>query len=211
MSERLEDIVKHRRLKLENLKKLGIDPYPSATQRTHSNAEVLERFDELSTQPVTVVGRIRSWRTMGKLIFAHIEDGTAKIQILFKEDGVGSEAFGMLLENVDMGDFIQATGTLFTTKAGEKTVQASGYKLLAKSLLPLPSEHYGLADEETKLRKRYLDILLNPETKQLFIKKNQFWAAMREFLVRKRIFRIRNASFRSRPRRGQSGTIYNSP
>ncbi|HVY68124.1 MAG TPA: amino acid--tRNA ligase-related protein, partial [Patescibacteria group bacterium] len=185
MSQRLEDIVKFRREKLEGLKKLGIDPYPSQTARSHANKEVLEQFDSLQKQTITIVGRIRSWRTMGKLIFAHIEDGTGKIQVLFKEDNIGAEQFKILLDYFDIGDFIEAAGTLFTTKTGEKTLQASGYKLLAKSLLPLPSEHFGLQDEETRLRQRYLDILLNPESKELFVKKNKFWTSMREFLVKK--------------------------
>ncbi|MCL5667207.1 MAG: lysine--tRNA ligase [Patescibacteria group bacterium] len=185
MSERLEDIIKHKRLKLENLKKLGIDPYPSSANRTHTNLEAAENFDNLTDQQITLVGRIRSWRAMGKLIFAHIEDGTAKIQLLFKEDGIGEESLQFLLDNFDIGDFIEATGTLFKTKTGEKTLQAKSYKLLAKSLLPLPSEHYGLQDEETRLRQRYLDILTNLETKQLFIKQSKFWAAVRQFLANK--------------------------
>ncbi len=187
MSERLEDIIKHRKLKLENIKQLGMDPYPSSTSRTHSNKEVIEDFDKLSQQsePVTLVGRIRSLRTMGKLAFAHIEDGTAKIQVLFKSDNIGDDQFNFLLENIDIGDFIEATGSLFITKTNEKTLQAKNYKLLAKSLLPLPSEHYGLNDEETRLRKRYLDILLNPEVKDLFVKSAKFWGSMREFLVKK--------------------------
>ncbi len=183
MSERLEDIIAGRKAKLQVIKDAGIEPYPSTTQRTHTNQQALDGFDNLQNQSLTLVGRIRSWRDMGKIIFAHIEDGTAKIQVLFKKEEVGDDAFNFLLKNFDIGDFIEATGTLFKTKTEEKTLQAVSYKILAKSLLPLPSEHYGLADEETLLRKRYLDILTNPETKQLFIKKNKFWSSMRRFLV----------------------------
>lgn len=185
MSERLEDIIIARKNKLEALKQAGIDPYPSACERTHTNQVALDSFESLQTQEITLVGRLKSFRDMGKLIFAHMEDGTAKIQVLFKSDNLGAEAFKSLLDYADIGDFIQVSGTLFFTKTQEKTLQAKSYKLLAKSLLPLPSEHYGLQDEETRLRQRYLDILLNPETKELFVKKNQFWAKMREFLVRK--------------------------
>jgi len=185
MSERLEDIIAIRKAKLEAIKAAGVDPYPSTTGRTHTNQGALDDFDSLvaSAARVTLVGRIRSWRDMGKIIFAHIEDGTAKIQVLFKKEDLGDDVFNFLLKNFDIGDFIEATGSLFKTKTEEKTLQASGYKMLAKSLLPLPSEHYGLADEETRLRKRYLDILTNPETKQLFIKKNIFWQTVREFLA----------------------------
>ncbi len=185
MSDRLEDILAARRQSLENIKKAGIDAYPSSVDRTNSNQQALEGFDELSGKPITLVGRIRSWRDMGKIIFAHIEDGSAKIQVLFKEESVGAEEFKKLMDFFDIGDFIQVTGTLFKTKTEEKTLQATGYKLLAKSLLPLPSEHFGLQDEEIKLRKRYLDILLDPKTKDLFVKKAKFWGSFRQFMLQK--------------------------
>ncbi len=182
MSERLEDVIKIRREKLAVIKQAGLDPYPSQTQRTHTNAQALDNFDSLSNESITLVGRIRSFRDMGKIMFVHIEDGSAKIQILFKQEDLGAEAFKFILKNFDIGDFIEVTGKLFKTKTEEKTLQATGYKLLAKSLLPLPSEHFGIQAEEIKLRKRYLDILLNSNTKELFIKKAKFWNAMRTFL-----------------------------
>jgi len=185
MSERLEDIIEFRKKKLENLKAAGIDPYPSETARTHTNQEALEGYNSLQGQSIVLVGRIRSLRTMGKLAFAHIEDGSGRIQVLVKSDEVGEDQFQLFVDNFDIGDFLEATGTLFTTKTDEKTLQATGVRILAKSLLPLPSEHYGLEDQETKLRQRYLDILLNPETKDLFVRKNKFWTSMREFMVKK--------------------------
>jgi lysyl-tRNA synthetase, class II len=183
MNERLEDIINFRKKKLQNFLDAGIDPYPSSTARTHTNAEALKHFDDLQNKDITVVGRIRSLRTMGKLAFAHIEDGTGRIQVLLKSDDIGETEFQMFVDNFDIGDFIEATGKLFVTKTNEKTVQASSYKMLAKSLRPLPSEHYGLEDQEIKLRKRYLDILLDSETKDLFVKKNKFWSNIRQFLV----------------------------
>ncbi len=183
MSERLEDIIEFRKKKLQNLKDAGIDPYPSETHRTHTNLEAIEKFEQLSEGTVTLVGRIRSLRTMGKLAFAHIEDGTARIQVLLKSDEVGDEQFNLFVDNFDIGDFIEVTGKLFITKTDEKTLQTQSFKMLAKSLLPLPSEHYGLEDIETKLRQRYLDILLDPQIKELFIKKNKFWSSMRSFMV----------------------------
>lgn len=183
MNERLEDIINHRKKKLENLVSAGIDPYPSETARTHSNTEVISKFEQLEGQFVTLVGRVRSMRGMGKLLFLHIDDGTGRIQVLLKSDDIGDKQFEFFVDNFDLGDFIEASGTLFTTKTGEKTLQAKSFRMLAKSLRPLPSEHYGLEDTEIKLRQRYLDILLNSETKQLFVKKNKFWQSMREFLV----------------------------
>lgn len=185
MSERLEDIIAGRKNKLETIKQAGLEAYPSVTERTHTNSEILENFDSLISAEVTAVGRVRSFRDMGKLSFIHIEDGNAKIQALFKKDEVGEEQFNFLIKNIDIGDFLQVTGTLFKTKTEEKTVAVKSFKLLAKSLLPLPSEHFGLQDEEAKLRKRYLDILLDPNTKELFVKKAKFWNSMRSFLESK--------------------------
>lgn len=185
MSERLEDIRARRIEKIKQLEHAGLEAYPSATVRTHTNAEALAQFDALRGQVVTLVGRIRSMRGMGKIIFAHVEDATARIQILVKQEEVGDAQFSFFLDTFDTGDFIQTTGTLFETKTGEKTLQAVGYTLLAKSLLPLPSDHFGIADEETRLRKRYLDILFDPATKELFILKAKFWQAFRDFLLRK--------------------------
>ncbi len=183
MNERLDDIIAHRKLKLQNFAAAGIDPYPSATERTHTINEALAQFDILQESTVTIVGRVRSMRGMGKLIFLHLDDGTSRMQVLLKSDDIGAEQFAFFVDNYDLGDFVQVTGTLFITKTGEQTLQASNYKMLAKSLRPLPSEHYGLEDTEIKLRKRYLDILLDSETKQLFVKKSTFWASMRQYLV----------------------------
>jgi lysyl-tRNA synthetase class 2 len=166
---------------LERLKQGGLDPYPSTTNRTHTNKQALDDFDTLADKLLVLVGRIRSWRDMGKITFVHIEDGTAKIQCLLKEDDLG-ESYKFFVKNFDLGDFVQIEGKLFKTKTGEKTLAATGYKLLAKSLLPLPSEHFGLADEEERLRKRYLDILLNAGAKEIFVKKARFWNSMRQFL-----------------------------
>jgi lysyl-tRNA synthetase, class II len=189
MTERLENILASKRKKLDEIKAAGLDAYPSKTSRTHTNKLALDDFESLQNQTITLVGRIRGWRDMGKIAFAHIEDGTGKIQVLFKEEGLnsknGSEYYSFLIKHLDIGDFVEVSGTLFKTKTGEKTLQASSYKLLAKSLLPLPSEHFGLQDEEIKLRKRYLDLLLNPETREIFQKKSKFWSSLRQFLSQK--------------------------
>jgi lysyl-tRNA synthetase class 2 len=182
MNERLDDIISHRKAKLENLRSAGYEPFPSKTARTHSNHDVLEQFDSLIGTSVILAGRIRSLRGMGKLLFLHIDDGTSRIQVLLKSDDVGAERFAFFVDNFDLGDFVEVTGKLFVTKTGEKTLQAHDYKILAKSLRPIPSDHFGLQDTELKLRKRYLDILLDNKTKELFVKKNQFWQSIRQFL-----------------------------
>ncbi len=188
MNERLEDIINHRKRKLENIIAAGFDPYPATNERTHSNADALSQFEALEGKSIVLVGRVRSMRGMGKLLFLHIDDGSGqsgggKIQVLIKSDDIGADKFAFFVDNYDLGDFVQITGKLFVTKTGEKTLEAYDYKMLAKSLRPLPSEHYGIEDTEIKLRQRYLDILLDSETKELFIKKNKFWSSMRRFLV----------------------------
>jgi len=183
MNERLEDIINHRKKKLQNIIDSGLDPYPAVSERSHPISQTMSDFGSMEGQYATLAGRVRSMRGMGKLLFLHIDDGTGRIQILLKSDDIGAEQFAFFVDNYDLGDFIQASGTLFLTKTGEKTLQASSYKMLAKSLRPLPSEHYGLEDIEIKLRQRYLDILLDSETKELFVKKNKFWTSMRKFLV----------------------------
>ncbi|HMR55640.1 MAG TPA: OB-fold nucleic acid binding domain-containing protein, partial [Candidatus Doudnabacteria bacterium] len=182
MNERLDDIIGHRKAKLENLRSAGHEPFPSETARTHSNHDALEQFESLEGTSVVLVGRIRSMRGMGKLLFLHIDDGTGRIQVLLKSDDIGGERFAFFVDNFDLGDFVEVTGKLFITKTGEKTLQAHDYKMLAKGLRPIPSEHFGIEDVELKLRKRYLDILLDSETKELFVKKNKFWQSMRQFL-----------------------------
>ncbi len=190
MSERIEDIIEFRKQKLQNIKDAGVDPYPSATLRDRTNAEALEKFQLLADAKteITLVGRIRSLRNQGKIAFAHIEDGSAKIQVFFKSDILGDQ-FAQL-ENFDLGDFIEVTGILFLTKTEEKTLEVHSFKILAKSLRPLPSEFYGLADQEIRLRKRYLDMLMNPEVREMFIKKSKFWAAIQKFLTDKDFLQV---------------------
>ncbi len=182
MQDRLQDIVQIRKDKIADLETQGIYAYPSSVNRTHSNKEVLERFSELTEAEIIIVGRIRSERDMGKIFFAHVEDGTARIQVLLKDEFVGIDELRFFKKHFDIGDFAEFTGKLFLTKTGEKTLQVTAFRMLAKAILPLPSEHFGIEDTELKLRKRYLDILLDPEVKEIFVKKNKFWQAFRTFL-----------------------------
>jgi lysyl-tRNA synthetase class 2 len=119
---------------------------------------------------------------MGKIAFVHVEDGTAKIQGFCSLEKLGDQ-FAAFKENVEIGDFISMTGMLFLTKQEEKSVMVSEWQMLSKSLLPLPTEFYGLKDEEALLRQRYLDLAMNPETRELFRKKNIFWQTVRQFLA----------------------------
>ena len=181
----LEEIRKIRLDKLETVKKAGFNPYPAATSRTHSAAQAVAAFSELSqaNQKIVLVGRVRSLREHGGSTFAHVEDGTGLIQIYFKKDELGEERYKFFLENFDVGDFIEAVGVLFQTKKGEITLRVSDFKMLAKSLLPLPEKWHGLTDVEERLRKRYLDLIMAPEIRELFVKKNIFWQSFRNYLL----------------------------
>ncbi|HUT96446.1 MAG TPA: lysine--tRNA ligase [Candidatus Paceibacterota bacterium] len=186
--DNLEEIRKIRIEKLENLKKAGINAYPAEVLRTHTNKEAINDFKKLANKRITLVGRVRSIREHGGSTFAHIEDGSTslttsvQIQVYFKKDKIGEKKYKLFLENVDIGDFIQATGKLFLTKKGEKTLLVSDWKILTKSLLPLPSEWYGLEDVEERFRKRYLDLMINKEVKDKFIKRSEIIKKIRKLL-----------------------------
>jgi lysyl-tRNA synthetase, class II len=172
--------------KLAALREDGIDPYPSESHRTHTAADVLENFDELAGQEITLVGRIMLLRPHGKTVFAHIEDGSGRIQIYIKRDSVGEDAF-KTVKLLDIGDFVEAGGTLFTTSTGEKTLRVERFALLAKSLRQLPAKGAGgelkLFDTETRFRRRYLDLIANRDTAvPIFVARSRVLAAMRDFL-----------------------------
>src|SRR5688572_7550594 len=186
MSEKTDELRQVRIQKLESLKKEGIDPFPVDSSRTHTIAEASKQFEKLSETKnvVTLVGRIRSIRTHGKLTFGNLEDSSGTIQFLLREDLLGP-GFKKFSEFFDIGDFLQISGVLALSKTGEKTLEAGQYKLLTKSIRPVPQNYFGLKDLEVKLRKRYLDLIANPETRELFIKKSIFWKTIRSFLETK--------------------------
>jgi len=165
--------------KLQKLREMGIDPYPAASKRTHTIAQALHN----EGKEVIVVGRMFSFREHGNIAFADLKDETGKIQIFFQKKLLGDEGFKNL-RLLDLGDFIQVEGEIVRTVAGEISVAPTHWKILTKSLLPLPSEHFGLKDPETRLRKRYLDLLLHPELRDVFKKKTIFWQAMRDFMIK---------------------------
>jgi len=171
--------------KLMELKKMGINPYPAQTEKSSSINNVLADFEKLHAdgKKLTLAGRLRSLRAHGNLSFAHLEDGSGKIQLAFSKKEIGAESYKTLTKYIDIGDFIEASGTAFLTHNGEKSLMVKEWKILAKTLRPLPEKWHGLTDEEEKLRKRYLDILFNPEVKEIFIKRAKFWQSIRDFLI----------------------------
>jgi lysyl-tRNA synthetase, class II len=180
----IEEIRKIRLEKLKAVESAGILAYPGKTKKTHNCEEALKYFDKLSgdLKEIILAGRIISARQHGGLIFCDIEDGSGKIQILLKKDGIGENSFQFFIDNFDIGDFIEARGTLFLTKKGEKTLDIADYKMLVKSLLPLPEKWHGLLDVEERYRKRYLDLIFNTEVKKKFETRSSIIKEIRCFL-----------------------------
>lgn len=170
--------------RLQALRDKGINPYPNTVERTHTIADALAHFDDLAgpEQSLTLVGRIRLMRDMGKAAFAQIEDGTGRIQVYFRINDVGEEAYHAL-KLVDLGDFIQVSGFLFVTRTGERTLHVKRYHLLAKGLRPLPEKYHGLEDIELRQRKRYLDLIANgEEARKIFVTRSRVISTIRRFL-----------------------------
>ncbi len=168
--------------KLESLKAHGIYPYPAKVSRTHTCLEAIRSFNALSTEhaAITLVGRIMLFRSHGGATFFTIMDGTERMQAFASKKVLGDDY--RVFKLTDMGDFVQVSGTLFTTKKGEKTLQIEKFRLISKALRPLPDKWHGLVNEDERYRRRYLDILTAPSVKEIFIKKSIFWNAVRQFL-----------------------------
>lgn len=173
-----------RLIKREQILAKGLKPYPARTGKNQSIKNCLENFNawEKAQKEVIVAGRIKSIRGHGGLTFAGLEDESGRMQIVLKKDHIGEEAYKNFFESIDIGDFIEANGTFFVTKKGEKSMDAKNWRLLSKTLRPMPEKWHGLKDIEERLRYRYLDLMSNPEERDIFIKKSRFWNAVRTHL-----------------------------
>ena len=173
-----------RRARLKTLRQHGIDPYPSDVERSHTIKEFLAHFEEFEDNQtsVTLVGRLRTIRKHGGLTFANLEDGSGTVQLAFQRNELGEDDYDFLHETLDMGDFIQITGTAFVTRKGEQTLDATEYDLTTKTLLPLPEKWHGLTDTEARYRQRYLDLLSNESVKAKFRVRAKILKTMRDYL-----------------------------
>jgi lysyl-tRNA synthetase class 2 len=170
-----------RQKKLDDLRKMKIDPYPYKYERTHTFVEIIDGFEELSRSEKRVVscGRILAIRGHGKTVFATLGDETSKLQVYLRQDKLGDKfpIFGLF----DIGDIIGVSGSVFKTKTGEITVLVDDFVILAKALRPLPEKWHGLKDVEIRYRKRYLDLIANPEVRQIFKKRTKLISLIRKF------------------------------
>src|SRR3989344_8573735 len=188
----IDEIRDARLKKLELLKERGVNPYPAESKREISLKEAIDDFNNLekSGDQKWIAGRIMSIRGQGAIVFITLYDGTVLFQALLKKDILSEEKFNFWNEVVDIGDFIEVKGKFFTTNRGEKTLEAIDWHMLSKSLRPLPEKWHGLVDVEERFRKRYLDILMNPDVKEIFKKKAKFWATIREYMESKNFLEV---------------------
>ena len=201
------DIIRQSRLqKVKTLRDLGVSPYVSAragTFRTNTAKQIKSEFEKFEGEQVTVVGKIVLLRNIGKIAFATIQDETERIQLFLKEGDVrdlenyrsndlaGKDESKLSnksltyeqLSLLDVGDYVQAIGTVGKTKTGEISVMVTSYTVLSKSVRPMPEKFHGLQDSELKLRKRYLELVSDSELREMFVKKAQFWKAIRDFML----------------------------
>ena len=180
-----QEVSEQNRIRLEKLRALqaeGRDPYRlTRYDQTHRSKEILDNFEALDGQTVSIAGRMMSRRVMGKASFAHVLDRDGQIQIYVRRDDVGEEAYKQF-KDFDLGDVIGVKGVVFRTKMGEVSVHAQEVTLLTKCLHPLPEKFHGLKDMDTRYRQRYLDMIVNPEVRDTFVKRSQIIKAIREFM-----------------------------
>lgn len=168
--------------KLKDLQAAGCDPFEitKATQ-THFAQQIADHFEELEEKDVSICGRIMTWRDMGKANFIDVRDRTGRIQVYVRMNDIGEEEFKEF-KKWDLGDIVQVDGFVFKTRTGEISVHAKKITLLSKSLLPLPEKFHGLTDTDTRYRKRYLDMIMNPDVKDTFIKRSKIISSIRSYL-----------------------------
>jgi len=181
---RFEEILKERLKKIEELRKIGIEPYPYSFDRTASSKEIHNiklKIDEKGKKLFRVAGRVIGKRVLGNISFCHIQDNEGKLQIVF-EKNFSKEALEFFKKYIDVGDFIGIEGVAYKTKTGETSILAKKITLLSKSIFPLPEKWHGLRDVEERYRKRYIDLIVNPEVRKVFEMRTKIINAIREFL-----------------------------
>ena len=178
----VSEVKKVRIEKLNDLVQRDMNPFEiTSYNRTHTAGTILGDYEGHEGKTVSVAGRLMSKRVMGKASFGHVLDSDGQIQVYFSRDDLGQDEYADF-KKMDMGDIIGVEGVVFKTRTGETSIHAKKVTLLAKSLLPLPEKYHGLTNPELRYRQRYVDLIANPEVKELFIKRSKIVSAIREFL-----------------------------
>lgn len=180
----LEELRKTRLHKLELLQKAGMPAYPAKVPRTFCLADAKKNFAqfEADKKEVSLCGRVMAIRGQGAILFFVLDDGRSTFQAVVKKDVLNAELFELIVNAVDIGDIISVTGTFFVTQRGEQSILVTSWTMATKSLLPLPEKWHGLVDPDEKLRKRYLDFIMDADSREMFYKKAKFWKVTRNFL-----------------------------
>jgi len=182
---------------VQALQAQGVNPYPERYERSHAIADVKELDDYFDG--ISVAGRIIAIRKLGKLSFAHIQDAGDKAQLCFTVDELGKDEYKFFKNYLDIGDFVGAKGEIFTTKTGEKTIKVKSFKLLSKALLTLPEKWHGLTDQETRYRQRYLDLIVNPDSRERFRVRRQLIRAIRDHLEENGFIEVETPILQTKP------------
>ena len=186
----MNQLMKVRREKLDKLKQEGKNPFEiTKFNRTHTSKQVVDNYDELEGKDVTVAGRIMAKRIMGKASFVHIQDSEGKIQSYVSINDLGEESYQAFKED-DIGDIVGITGFVFKTRTGEISIHAKELTLLSKSLRPLPEKYHGLKDTDLRYRQRYVDLIVNPEVKDTFLKRTEIIKEIRRILDEKNFLEV---------------------
>lgn len=185
-NKKINDEKENRKEKLKTLREIGINPYPNNYDVTYKAKDIVNKFDELEKNEteVSIAGRIMLYRVMGKSSFLTIKDYTGRIQAYIQRDKVGDDFYNKVFKKlIDIGDIVGIKGTVFKTKTGEITIYANEIKILTKSLNPLPEKFHGLTDTELRYRQRYVDLIMNDDVKEAFIKRSKMISAIREIMI----------------------------
>lgn len=199
MATKYSNLEETRLEKIERLRAQGMEPYPNRVERTHTSQQVKDAFKAAETsghdEPLaaTLVGRIRSMRPMGKITFAHIEDGEGRVQLFLRANELGKEKMNLFNREFDLGDFMQASGEMFRTRTGEVTLKVDDFRMLAKAVTPLPAgkdevvgeevvRHATLSEPELRYRQRYADLAVNPQVRHIFRSRAVIIRTLREFM-----------------------------
>lgn len=192
---RQDEFVKERLKKIEELRKIGINPYPYSYEKSDNAANLQKEHEKLKPEKemkvkVKIAGRLMTVRDLGKIAFAVLQDGTGKIQIVLQEKGTPESVREIFKKYIDSGDFVGIEGLVFRTTRGELSILVKKIELLSKSILPLPDKWQGIQDKEERYRKRYLDLMMSPEVKQVFLKRSKIISLIREFLNKKEFLEV---------------------
>jgi len=200
MEEKYNELERIRLEKIKKLREMGIEPFPVQALQSATAREAIAAFEEAEksghtdkVKDISLAGRIRGMRPMGKLAFFHVEDRSGRIQLFFRVNELGEERMNLLVDYIDLGDYIQASGELMRTRTGEITLMVKDFKLLAKAITPLPAakdevvdgeivRHASLTDPETRYRQRYADLAVNPEVREIFRTRARIISSLRKFL-----------------------------